>query len=848
MASRAPHIGGGIHHNVSSTTEETKGTGKSKKRSLQSSSSSSSSSAAIACSSVEEPSSNDTKRIRPSAAATSPGIKNVQTLVDSYIAKAITVNELVSSLLSGELSSLVRAKKDMREIHGLLDAVFNKAGTCDKDIADEFLLQLGVTLHSTLLDRFYEIADNGVSGSCPIGVSGSNHTSNVHRLTHKVLSLVSSRYVTLWEAENAAQADEAVKLAKDFKSKMASMPPNTGANEVMKIIHKENSASAKSISKTAKTNPEAGTPPAASSIIPPPPAFHKTFRPELVALVQLLLKNGVLWSFYDLGNIETSTTVIACSFSVDDFLGDFLSARNAHKDGFVGGPCFASRGWMVIRRHLERNGEKCIIVDLAAGSFPANAFDKSVPHSAQVSIDESASILIDFGGNLYGLGVHTNKALKLAAESVYGQGKAVEGVDRKFRYGSGVSSSSVTTVSLQHTTVLSPHVSSNQGALFAATNYDRIFPSINDSHFGRVLLYGLRSDKYGGVGGPLSAVMCQRDIEKQSNVATATGSLHPLVAAFCARNHLANDEDAVSMWEKIAVENLDERLVTRTFLYLSEVGKKGGDNESILYQRVNFLLNLVAELKECDESSDGEMSNADDFDGRHFFVPASDVREVVRLSKTDNGMKITLVQANAQFRAIDGRLEGGDVVRELCDIGSKLSGATQSAATVGFDTAISKLKKGEHAHERGKTGAFMAVREKQRIDGTADSPGAIDEARAAAVFAACVGGGLLVRELCERGKNQSPEIQNAAASGYSKGGGKAGAFVSVRSYQASHGTADDDEAFYEARAAAVYAACTGGGKEGGLARAEADKAFDLTIEARGGSNKMKNIFTLKKKY
>ena len=177
---------------------------------------------------------------------------------------------------------------------------------------------------------------------------------------------------------------------------------------------------------------------------------------------------------------------------------------------------------------------------------------------------------------------------------------------------------------------------------------------------------------------------------------------------------------------------------------------------------------------------------------------------------------------------------GGLLVRVLCDKGSRLSLEIQSAASAGFDKAMEGLEEGEHAHGRGKTGAFIAVREKQRKDGTDGLPGAIDEARAAAVFAACVGGGFIgghiVRELCDKGSKQSAGMQAAAASGYSKGGGKAGAFISVRSYQAKLGTADDEEAFYEARAAAVYAACKANGKEGGLKSAETGRSFALTIE------------------
>jgi len=43
------------------------------------------------------------------------------------------------------------------------------------------------------------------------------------------------------------------------------------------------------------------------------------------------------------------------------------------------------------------------------------------------------------------------------------------------------------------------------------------------------------------------------------------------------------------------------------------------------------------------------------------------------------------------------------------------------------------------------------------------------------------------------------------------------------SYQASLGTADDDDAFYEARAAAVYAACKEGGVKGSLQSNEAQR-------------------------
>jgi len=122
-------------------------------------------------------------------------------------------------------------------------------------------------------------------------------------------------------------------------------------------------------------------------------------------------------------------------------------------------------------------------------------------------------------------------------------------------------------------------------------------------------------------------------------------------------------------------------------------------------------------------------------------------------------------------------------------------------------------------------------------NGFANSPSVAKDAAAAAVYAACLGGGNIGRELFERGKEQSDEMKGAATSGYSNGGGKAGAFISVRNYQEKNGKAHEADSIFEASAAAVYAACSAGSKKGGTLVAESEREFASTIKELGGKNK-----------
>jgi hypothetical protein len=78
-------------------------------------------------------------------------------------------------------------------------------------------------------------------------------------------------------------------------------------------------------------------------------------------------------------------------------------------------------------------------------------------------------------------------------------------------------------------------------------------------------------------------------------------------------------------------------------------------------------------------------------------------------------------------------------------------------------------------------------------------------------------------------------MKAAASSGYSNGG-KAGAFISVRNYQAETGKAYEDDSIFEASAAAVYAAMSAGGKIGGTSRAESEKEFASSIKEKGVKN------------
>ena len=82
---------------------------------------------------------------------------------------------------------------------------------------------------------------------------------------------------------------------------------------------------------------------------------------------------------------------------------------------------------------------------------------------------------------------------------------------------------------------------------------------------------------------------------------------------------------------------------------------------------------------------------------------------------------------------------------------------------------------------------------------------------------------------------RSTSLPLVSSSGYSNKG-KAGAFVAVRNYQEKNGEAQEADSILEASAAAVYAACSAGGKIGGPLRSESGKKFDSTIVEKGGKN------------
>jgi len=180
---------------------------------------------------------------------------------------------------------------------------------------------------------------------------------------------------------------------------------------------------------------------------------------------------------------------------------------------------------------------------------------------------------------------------------------------------------------------------------------------------------------------------------------------------------------------------------------------------------------------------------------------------------------------------------GGDIVKDLCyhstDLDPELLSLTLDAFLEDMSSRAAGVPSNNSAHKASLASAKLWLNE----NGFANSPSFAKDAAAAAVYAACLGGGNIGRELFERGKEQSDEMKGAATSGYSNGGGKAGAFISVRNYQEKNGKAHEADSIFEASAAAVYAACSAGSKKGGTLVAESEKEFASTIKELGGKNK-----------
>jgi len=186
---------------------------------------------------------------------------------------------------------------------------------------------------------------------------------------------------------------------------------------------------------------------------------------------------------------------------------------------------------------------------------------------------------------------------------------------------------------------------------------------------------------------------------------------------------------------------------------------------------------------------------------------------------------------------------GGDMVSDLVNHSQTLDPELLSLTLDAFLEDMSSRAAGDHSNNRAHKAAFAQAKRWLNENGFANSPSFAKDAAAAAMAAATSGGGSIsnggprFRELFERGKEQSDELKAAASLGYSNGGGKTGALISVQNYQADTGEAQEADSIFEARAAAFFATISAGSKKGGTLVAESEKEFASKIKEKGGKNK-----------
>ena len=664
----------------------------------------------------------------PSFASLSSGVIKV---LANFINESKDVITTAKFLLAGPLSSLHTFSTEMVKVSGLLDSIFTMVDIRQDELAREICTQLGLNYDLPVLKRFLALVDT----------NREKVKARVSRNTYIVLSLINNRETMIGVANVAANAELSVAKAASYDAKRLTMPSGSSPLQIQKEVDKEqrgkarkstasplglSSSSSSSSSTGGEEGSSVGVGGGGGSAIGSSILSRRHISLEgAIKLAQRIYGDSVLWSEQDLGNIEKADTIVCASFPVCALGG--VVPRNFHKNGFSSGFSFAIGGEKALVKCLDGQGRNVITLDLCSTPFPADAFDKAVPASARSMMRSMANLLVGLNPqDIFGLGVHTNKALDAAAIALHGDGIFIEGVQRTHLYGgsrkrsrnssslSSSSSSSSTSSSsmslqtdalsithLQHPTAFSTFLCGNIASLAAAGYYDEVFKDLRVSFRGLVLLRGLRGDD--GKGGALGAAFGLRSIEILSG--TPTPVLPMAVEAFALSKKLTNDDEAsVYLNEngKCALDLPHSRLAA----FLQNTGLKGGLAEAVLFDSVfDSVCTEFASLRRGG-LSEKEKAAADKHSKtiRDSFRRAKDLGggfESVELCVSGDHIAalvlasgLALEQVLAQLSSLAGRIRGGrlgnDYLKEASSTFQAASPEVQSKAMV---TAAATAKK-----------------------------------------------------------------------------------------------------------------------------------------------------------
>ena len=178
---------------------------------------------------------------------------------------------------------------------------------------------------------------------------------------------------------------------------------------------------------------------------------------------------------------------------------------------------------------------------------------------------------------------------------------------------------------------MSPYLSTNQGALNAATYLDNLFGNQTFSFFGLVLLGGLYSDLFDAVGGILGAIISARDLEKLSGKPAAVP--HPAVLAYASSLSISDDIEAETHLRSTARDHLALPL-SRSALYLSDKGTLGGTCGGENDYRVLAALSKLEKLLIAEREDSVAIVAA-----REELAEAVKMREETSAGKSDGGSR-----------------------------------------------------------------------------------------------------------------------------------------------------------------------------------------------------------------
>ena len=542
--------------------------------------------------------------------------QKTQSEVQVAVAELVTTSNgddtlLVKTLLGDLLSGLAAEKPTghRENIALVLDAVFAEIPDHERglDITNKVLTSCRWSFSSVdrgYLDELYAVVDAHYAE-----YPESKVDEKAARFTHHVMSCESSFRTAEAAKKLVADLIDGDKLAFDFDSLEKEFPDETHFAEIMKKVSKRRLENAKkeaarsssdlssmSVDGATSQDGESSDEKDISGMALDPPLLHLSaglnkdaFAKQLISM----LKHGVLFDLHDLGEFKEADVVSCGSFAVNQSMLPVVS-RNFHVDGYSGGLCAAMTYEKAMLQILRDKGLKVVSFDAIHTVYDAAGLDKSVPQEAKVQLAVSCENIVSLKAmHVLGLGKHCNDALKCAYQASKGDGKICREDlgSRWMSYGPTDDSENTQNVwSLRHPTVLSTFLSGNKKAREAADGYDVIFSNIcgeeiSSRLWGLVLKRGLRSDKYQGVGGCLGAAITDRAEEIITR--KATRNPHEVAIRHCSALGVTTDEEAASVLSNRGCEL--QKPLTRTALFLSDVGWKGG-KEAAARMRAYLLL------------------------------------------------------------------------------------------------------------------------------------------------------------------------------------------------------------------------------------------------------------------